>query len=350
MHYSLPQPPLLQQSVIAHRSPSGENAHGVLNIAASLTLLLLALPFLILIPILIKLTSSGPVLYTGTRLGLHKKLFSIYKFRTLRPGAQEIIGAALLNEGHHLETPIGAFLRDTKLDELPQIFNVIRGDMNIVGPRPERPEVYDRLCRQIPGYDSRFEIKPGLIGFAQLFTPHGSPKRARSLIDHFYQVRGCRNSQDVGFFFYTIWLLAIKAIRISGRRALDLIGRPHGDERRALHRVQSRDGRGYLRPFDAPPHAPEIPCRLLNLNRDTILIQCDADRPLTRVHLRLERYARNRPGQPAKRRIVHCEGEVSITRTPAAANHHWRYVLKVKPSTPLNEFKFQKYFLKSGIS
>ena len=97
MHYSLPQPPLLQQSVIAHRSPSGENAHGVLNIAASLTLLLLALPFLILIPILIKLTSSGPVLYTGTRLGLHKKLFSIYKFRTLRPGAQEIIGAALLN-------------------------------------------------------------------------------------------------------------------------------------------------------------------------------------------------------------------------------------------------------------
>jgi lipopolysaccharide/colanic/teichoic acid biosynthesis glycosyltransferase len=350
MHYTLPPVALLQQPVIERRSPSDSIAHGVLNIAASLTLLLLALPFLILIPILIKLTSRGAVFYTGTRLGLHKQLFTIYKFRTLRPDAQQIIGASLLQERHKLETPIGAILRDTKLDELPQILNVLKGDMNIVGPRPERPEIYEHLCRQIPGYDARFEIKPGLIGFAQLFTPHGSPKRARSLIDSFYRIRGCRNSQDVGFFLYTIWLLGMKAIRISGRRAIDLIGRAQGDERRELQRVQSLDARGFLRPFDGPPDAAEIPCRLLNLNREAILIQCDDDRPLTRVHLRLERHARNRPGQPAKRRIVHCEGEVSITRTPAAANHHWRYVLKVKPSTPLNEFKFQKYFLKSGIS
>jgi len=329
-------------------------AHGVLNIAASLTLLLLALPFLILIPILIKLTSRGAVFYTGTRLGLHKQLFTIYKFRTLRPDAQQIIGASLLQERDQLETPIGAFLRDTKLDELPQILNVLKGDMNIVGPRPERPEIYDHLCRKIPGYDARFDVKPGLIGFAQLFTPHGSPKRARSLIDSFYLIRGCRNRHDATFFFYTFWLLGLKAMRISGRLVLDLIGRvhcrSHHQERRELKRVQSRDARAYLRPFDASPDAPEIPCRLLNLNREAILIQCDDDRPLTRVHLRLERHARNRPGQSAKRRIVHCEGEVSITRTPAAANHHWRYVLKVKPSTPLNEFKFRKYFLKSGIS
>ncbi len=136
-------------------------------LVAALGLVILS-PVSVLIAIAIKLTSAGPVLYRGTRIGRGLEPFTIFKFRTLLTDAEQRIGARLLNSGDALYTPIGRFLKRTKLDEIPQLWNVIRGDMNMVGPRPIRPVFLITSLREIRGYGLRFVVRPGMTGLAQL--------------------------------------------------------------------------------------------------------------------------------------------------------------------------------------
>jgi lipopolysaccharide/colanic/teichoic acid biosynthesis glycosyltransferase len=130
--------------------------------------LALVAPMFLVIGILIKLSSKGPVFYRGLRLGKNRKLFQIYKFRTLRVGSEHKIGARLLNDHDGFYTRIGRFLKRTKLDELPQLLNVLKGEMNLVGPRPIRPPFLQEFIDEIPNYNSRFAVRPGLTGLAQL--------------------------------------------------------------------------------------------------------------------------------------------------------------------------------------
>jgi lipopolysaccharide/colanic/teichoic acid biosynthesis glycosyltransferase len=130
--------------------------------------LLLTLPISICIALATKLTSRGPVLYRGTRIGRSMEPFGIYKFRTLLVDAEARIGARLLTPGDPLYTPIGRFLKRTKLDEIPQLLNVLRGDMNLVGPRPIRPIFLATSMREIQNYAARFVVRPGMTGLAQL--------------------------------------------------------------------------------------------------------------------------------------------------------------------------------------
>jgi lipopolysaccharide/colanic/teichoic acid biosynthesis glycosyltransferase len=130
--------------------------------------LVVVAPLFIIIAILIKLTSRGPVFYRGLRVGRGRRVFRIYKFRTLQVGAEEKIGARLLNEQDSYYTRVGKFLKMTKLDELPQLINVLKGDMNLVGPRPIRPIFLENLSKKIPLYNLRFCVKPGMTGLAQI--------------------------------------------------------------------------------------------------------------------------------------------------------------------------------------
>ena len=130
--------------------------------------LLCLLPLLSLVALAVKLTSPGPVLYRGLRVGRDEKIFTIYKFRTLDEGAERDIGARLLKEQDHYYTPIGRFLKRTKLDEWPQLWNVMKGDMRFIGPRPVRPIFLDQFTAEIPRYAERFQVKPGITGLAQL--------------------------------------------------------------------------------------------------------------------------------------------------------------------------------------
>jgi lipopolysaccharide/colanic/teichoic acid biosynthesis glycosyltransferase len=130
--------------------------------------MVLIAPVLLGISLLIKLASPGPVLYRGLRVGKDRHVFTIYKFRTLLMGSEEKIGSRLLTEQDACYTAIGKFLKRTKLDELPQLFNVLKGEMNLVGPRPIRPIFLERLSHEIPGYDRRFNVKPGMTGLAQV--------------------------------------------------------------------------------------------------------------------------------------------------------------------------------------
>ncbi|WP_339727984.1 sugar transferase [uncultured Gimesia sp.] len=158
------------------------------RILAALLLILLS-PVLLLSIVLVRLTSPGPALFRQTRVGKDGRNFMMYKLRTMRVNAEAATGAVWAIESDPRVTPAGVFLRKTSLDELPQLFNVLRGEMSLVGPSPERPEFLDVLCKSIPDYENRIQIKPGIVGLASCnLHPVTMIEDARIevLIDRFY--------------------------------------------------------------------------------------------------------------------------------------------------------------------
>ena len=136
-------------------------------------LLFIASPFMVLTALLVFLEDGAPVLFKQTRVGINGKAFTLYKFRSMRKDAEKN-GAVWAKENDTRITRVGNFIRNSRLDELPQIYNVIKGDMSFVGPRPERPEFVEGVCQDIPFYNERHRVKPGLMGWAQLKYPYGA--------------------------------------------------------------------------------------------------------------------------------------------------------------------------------
>lgn len=134
-------------------------------------LFVLTLPIMAICGLLVRLTSKGPAIYTQTRLGLRGHEFRIFKLRTMIDNCESLTGPRWALPGDPRVTPIGAVLRATHLDELPQLWNVLRGDMSLVGPRPERPEIVTKLLRDLPDYGDRLEVRPGITGLAQVQLP-----------------------------------------------------------------------------------------------------------------------------------------------------------------------------------
>jgi exopolysaccharide biosynthesis polyprenyl glycosylphosphotransferase len=143
-------------------------AKRVFDACLASVLLVLALPVMLLVGLAVRLTSSGPVLFRQERVGKDHQPFTMVKFRTMRADAEEHTGPVLAIENDPRVTWLGRFLRATRLDELPQLWNVLRGDMSFVGPRPERPEFAGDFERDIEGYGERFKVRPGLTGYAQV--------------------------------------------------------------------------------------------------------------------------------------------------------------------------------------
>jgi exopolysaccharide biosynthesis polyprenyl glycosylphosphotransferase len=157
------------------RLPLVRQAKRILDILAALVGLVVAAPILAAVGLAIKLTEpSCPVLYSQERVGQFGKRFRILKFRTMRVDAERETGPVWAGEVDHRITPLGRFLRKYRLDELPQLINILKGEMSLVGPRPERPEIIQELSRTIPYYDERHNLLPGLTGWAQIQYPYGA--------------------------------------------------------------------------------------------------------------------------------------------------------------------------------
>jgi sugar transferase (PEP-CTERM system associated) len=177
----------------------------VVSFMVAAGLLLLCLPIIPIIAILVKLSSSGPILFRQQRVGRRGELFTLYKFRTMRQDAEASSGAVWAGKNDPRVTRVGRFLRKTRLDELPQLWNVLIGDMGFVGPRPERPEFVSWLSEKIPYYNLRHIIRPGLTGWAQVRYSYGASleETQEKLKYELYYIKHMSLSLDLLIIFET---------------------------------------------------------------------------------------------------------------------------------------------------
>lgn len=143
----------------------------ILDVAFAAVLAVLTAPLILATALLVKLTSRGPVIYAQSRVGLNGRVFTLYKLRTMYHNCEAVSGVRWATKNDSRVTPVGRFLRATHLDELPQLWNVLKGEMSLVGPRPERPEFVSQLSRDVERYTDRLRVRPGVTGLAQVQLP-----------------------------------------------------------------------------------------------------------------------------------------------------------------------------------
>jgi lipopolysaccharide/colanic/teichoic acid biosynthesis glycosyltransferase len=160
----------------------------------------------------IRLESPGPVFYTQTRVGKGGRVFKVVKFRTMRQDAEAANGPQWAGDGDPRVTRVGKFLRSSRLDEIPQLWCVLKGDMAFVGPRPERPEFIDWLSTEIPYYGVRHMVRPGLTGWAQVKYKYGSTiEDAREKLQYdLYYIKNASIGFDLLIMFLTVKIVLLR--------------------------------------------------------------------------------------------------------------------------------------------
>ena len=157
-----------------------------IDIVGSLFLIVVTSPLMLISAILVKTYDGGDILYKQTRLTRDQKPFKMVKFRSMIMNAEDKTGVVLAKENDDRITPVGKFLRKTRFDELPQLVNILKGEMSFVGPRPERPEIYDEICKDMPEFRYRLVVKAGLTGYAQIYGKYNTSLRDKLLLDLYY--------------------------------------------------------------------------------------------------------------------------------------------------------------------
>ncbi|MBA4067849.1 MAG: sugar transferase [Isosphaera sp.] len=185
------------------------------DFAAAAALAVVALPVFFFCAVLVRITSRGPAVYTQARVGRGGRVFTLYKIRTMYRDSERHTGPRWCAPGDPRITPVGCVLRKLHLDELPQLWNVLKGDMSLIGPRPERPEIAARLRQSVQGYDRRHAVKPGITGFAQVHLPPDTC------------LRSVRNKLAYDLFYIrhrsarmTAYVLAATGLKLLGLKAL----------------------------------------------------------------------------------------------------------------------------------
>ena len=183
----------------------------IANLTVALIGLIFALPILPLVALAVKLSSPGPVLYRQQRVGRGGKTFYCYKFRTMRKDAEADTGATWATDNDPRITRVGKFLRSSRLDEIPQLWCVLKGDMHFVGPRPERPEFVEWLSKEIPYYGVRHTVRPGITGWAQVQYKYGNTfEDAREKLQHdLFYIKNASLGLDFWIVFQTVKIVLL---------------------------------------------------------------------------------------------------------------------------------------------
>lgn len=200
---------------------------GILDRAVAVILLVVILPILGVLALLVRLTSPGRAIFRQSRTGKDGRTFLIYKLRSMREDSERGTGAVWCQTNDPRVTPLGRVLRELHLDEFPQIFNVIKGDMSLIGPRPERPEFVEVLAKRIPGYMNRLAVPPGVTGLAQLNLPPDTNLESvrRKLVLDLEYVKHASLLLDLRILAYTAaYLFRLPLLDIFGLRREVLLG------------------------------------------------------------------------------------------------------------------------------
>ena len=156
------------------------------DIILSLLGIAITSPVMLVVAIMIHSYDKGPIFYKQERYTIHKKRFKVIKFRSMIVDAEKKSGARLASENDDRITPIGHFIRATRIDEIPQFFNILKGDMSFVGPRPERPQIHEEYCEKVPEFDFRLSVKAGLTGYAQVYGKYNTSTYDKLKFDMIY--------------------------------------------------------------------------------------------------------------------------------------------------------------------
>ena len=183
---------------------------------------LVALPIIVVAVLVVRLTSKGPGIYTQIRVGKDGKVFTMYKIRSMRVDAEAATGAVWARKQDPRVTPVGRLFRKLHIDELPQLWNVLRGDMSLVGPRPERPEIVNILDKKIDGYIYRLHVKPGITGYAQLnhHSDHDLNDVRKKVVYDLEYVQRASLAFDLLLIFGTM----LKAVNLLNAKTLRMLG------------------------------------------------------------------------------------------------------------------------------
>lgn len=209
-------------------------AKRLVDLVLGLAMLVLAMPILVFMAVLVKLTSRGPIFYSQTRVGKGGRPFTIWKVRSMYHDCERFSGIQWSQAGDPRVTPVGRFLRRSHLDELPQLWNILRGDMSLIGPRPERPEFVPQLEKAIPRYRERLLVLPGVTGLAQIHLGPDTDLASveRKLAFDLYYIKQLSLWTDARVFLATIihvfkpfvadrWFFRLTAVRCA-----DAVGLP----------------------------------------------------------------------------------------------------------------------------
>jgi sugar transferase (PEP-CTERM system associated) len=174
-------------------------------------MLVLISPLILVVTIVIKLESKGPVLFRQERVGEDGEIFTVYKFRSMRADAEAVSGPVWAEEDDPRITKVGKIIRKLRIDELPQLWNVLKGDMSFVGPRPERPFFVEKLKKTIPYYNERFAVKPGVTGWAQVKYPYGATEQdaLEKLKYDLYYIKNMSLFMDLMVIFHTVKIVLL---------------------------------------------------------------------------------------------------------------------------------------------
>ena len=181
----------------------------IFDIVFSLVLLVVMSPFLLITALAVKLQDGGPVFYKQTRLTQYGREFEIIKFRSMKVDAEKVGGAQLAKENDDRITKVGKFIRATRLDEFPQLFNILKGDMSVVGPRPERPELAAKIEEKLPEFHYRLKAKAGLTGYAQVYGKYNTKLKDKLLFDLIY-IEHYSLLMDIRILFLTFKIVFMK--------------------------------------------------------------------------------------------------------------------------------------------